>query len=133
MNNNEVVDAMVQRLGAEIKSLMVDSQEGRLPVTSLEKLVRQKLWHFGAQAMGVLLEARDEVLVVGRAVHDRPTRTVVTLFGPVDVTRSRCAGGHYPLSLLQNPPKFGGTPAVASSESLPNLIERIPHFAQSVQ
>jgi hypothetical protein len=97
MNNDELVDEMVRRLGAEIKNLLLESQAGRVAVGSLELLVRQKMWHFGAQAMGVLLEARDAVLVAGRSVHDRPTRTVVTLFGAVDVTRSRCADGSYPL------------------------------------
>jgi hypothetical protein len=97
MNNDELVDEMVQRLGSEIKGLLADSQAGQVAVGSMELLVRQKLWHFGAQAMGVLLEATDAALVAGRPVHDRPTRTVVTLFGAVDVTRSRCVDGSYPL------------------------------------
>ena len=97
MNNSELVDEMVQRLGVEIKGLLTDSQAGGVAVGAIELLVREKLWHLGAQAMGVLLEARDAALVAGRSVHDRPTRTVVTLFGAVDVTRSRCVDGRYPL------------------------------------
>jgi len=97
MNNDELVDEMVQRLGSEIKGLLAESQASRVAVGALELLVRQRLWHFGAQAMGVLLEASDAALVAGRSVHDRPTRTVVTLFGAVDVTRSRCVDGSYPL------------------------------------
>jgi hypothetical protein len=97
MNNDELVDQMVERLGGEIKSLIADIQGGRIPVASIEALVRQELWHFGAEAMGVLLEARDEVLVAHRPVKERPTRTIVTLFGPVDVARSRCLDGSYPL------------------------------------
>ena len=119
MNNDELVDAMVRRLGAEIKSLMAESQAGRAPVASLEALVRQKLWHFGAQAVGVLLEAREQALVEDRSVKDRPTRTIVTLFGPVDVTRSRCADGRYPLDeALGLHGRQGWTTAVQEAVSL---------------
>jgi hypothetical protein len=119
MNNGELVDEMVRRLGSEIKSLLAEAETGRVPTGALELLVRQELWHFGAQAMGVLLEARDAVLVAGRAVHDRPTRTVVTLFGPVDVTRSRCADGSYPLDeALGLHGRQGWTAAVQEAVSL---------------
>jgi hypothetical protein len=119
MNNDELVDQMVQRLGAEIKSLMADSQKGRIPVGSLEALVRERLWHFGAQAMGVLLEARDEVLAGQRPVKERPTRTIVTLFGPVDVARSRCTDGSYPLDeALGLQGRHGWTAAVQEAVSL---------------
>jgi hypothetical protein len=119
MNNDELVDQMVLRLGREIKSLMTESQEGRVPVAALEAIVRQKLWHFGAQAMGVLLEARDEMLVGERSVKERPTRTVVTLFGPVDVTRSRCADGRYPLDeALGLQGRHGWTAGVQEAVSL---------------
>jgi hypothetical protein len=119
MNNDELVDQMVQRLGGEVKSLMAESQAGRIPAASLEALVRQKLWHFGAQAMGVLLEARDEVLVGRGQVKERPTRTMVTLFGPVDVTRSRCVDGRYPLDeALGLEGRHGWTAAVQEAVSL---------------
>jgi hypothetical protein len=119
MNNDELVDQMVQRLGGEIKGLMAESQDGRIPVASIEALVRQKLWHFGAQAMGVLLEARDEVLVGRRQVKERPTRTMVTLFGPVDVTRRRCVDGSYPLDEgLGLEGRHGWTAAVQEAVSL---------------
>ena len=58
MNNGELVDEMVRRLGSEIKSLLAEAETGRVLTGALELLVRQRLWHFGAQAMGVLLEAR---------------------------------------------------------------------------
>lgn len=97
MNKEELVDAMVQRMGRQLKSLLSSVCDGELPAAAIETVLRQKLFHFGAQAMGVLLEATDERLAADRAVHDRPTRTVVTLFGPVDISRSRCADGSYPL------------------------------------
>ena len=119
MNNDELVDQMVQRLGVEIKSLLKDSQASRVPVGALEALVRQGLWHFGAQAMGILLESRDEALVGQRKVKDRPTRTMVTLFGPVDVTRSRCVDGSYPLDeALGLEGRHGWTAAVQEAVSL---------------
>jgi len=119
MNNDELVDAMVQRLGAEIKSVMAQSRIGRVGAATLEALVRQKLWHFGAQAMGLLLEAQDAGLVGDRAVHDRPTRTIVTLFGDVDITRSRCTDGSYPLDeALQLQGRQGWTAAVQEAVSL---------------
>ena len=119
MNNDELVDAMVQRLGVEIKSVMAQSRIGQVGAATLEALVRQRLWHFGAQTMGLLLEAQDAALVGDRAVHDRPTRTIVTLFGDVDITRSRCADGSYPLDdALQLQGRHGWTAAVQEAVSL---------------
>jgi hypothetical protein len=40
--------------------------------------------------MGVMLEALDRQLARGRQVHDYRTRTIVSLFGPIDVSRTRC-------------------------------------------
>jgi hypothetical protein len=119
MNNGELVDEMVGRLGVEIKALMMEDPGGQVPVAALEAVVREKLWHFGAQVMGVALEGRDSALVAGRAVKDRPTRTVVTLFGPVDVSRSRCADGRYPLDeALGLEGRQGWTRAVQEAVSL---------------
>jgi len=97
MNTNELVEAMVQRLGTELKGLLEQVQGGQLPASAVETVVRQKVWHFGGQAVAVLLEALDQKLVESRPVHDRRTRTVVTLFGPIDVSRSRCQDGRYPM------------------------------------
>ena len=44
-----------------------------------------------------MLEGLDQQLVKDRPVHDRRTRTVVSLFGPLDLTRSRCQDGSCPL------------------------------------
>jgi hypothetical protein len=119
MNNGELVDAMVQRLGVQIKGLLAESQAGGVSADTVESLVRQKLWHFGAQVAGVLLEGMDASLVGERSVHDRPTRTIMTLFGPVDVTRSRCADGSYPLDeALRLHGRQGWTAAVQEAASL---------------
>jgi hypothetical protein len=97
MNNNELIDAMVQRLGQEVKGICARVQQGQVYVGAIEVLVRQHLWQFGGQAVAVLLESLDKHLTGDRAVHDRRTRTIMTLFGPVDITRGRCQDGRYPL------------------------------------
>ena len=100
MNNEELIDQMVQRLGTELKRLLGQVQEAQVPAAAVELALREQLWHLGAQAMGVILEALDRQLVAGRPVHDHRTRTVVSLFGPLDVSRSRCRDGDgwcYPL------------------------------------
>ena len=100
MNDQELIDQMVQRLGKELKSLLSQVQAGGVPAAAIESALREQLWHLGAQAMGVILEALDRQLVADRPVHDHRTRTVVSLFGPLDVSRSRCRskqGWCYPL------------------------------------
>jgi hypothetical protein len=119
MNNYEFMDEMVQRLGTELKELLRQVGHGQLSVAAVEAVVRGKMWHFGAQISGALLEEADEALVAGQAVHDRRTRTVVTLFGPVDVTRSRCQNGRYPLDeQLGLQGRAGWTAAVQEAVSL---------------
>jgi hypothetical protein len=100
MNDDELIDQMVVRLGVELKRVLVDVREGRTPGTALEQVLRQGLWHVGAQALGVLYEALDRKLTAQRPIHDRRTRTVVSLFGAVDIGRARCRPGdgwQYPL------------------------------------
>jgi hypothetical protein len=80
-----------------LKELHGKVLQGQVSAATVEALVRQQLWHYGAQVTGVLLEALDRQLTTGQAVHDRRTRAVLTLFGPVDLTRSRCTDGSYPL------------------------------------
>ena len=70
MNTNELVEAMVQRLGTELKGLLQQVQAGQLTASAVEMVVRQKLWHFGGQAVAVLLEALDQTLVGSEPVHD---------------------------------------------------------------
>lgn len=97
MNNSELFEQMIQRLGGELKSLLAHVEQGSVLPAVVEGMIRQHLWEFGRQAAGVMLESSDHAAVAGKPVHDRRTRTVVTLFGPVDITRSRCQDGSYPL------------------------------------
>ena len=92
MNDEELIDEMVQRLAKELKGLLSQVRAGHVPAAGVELAMRERFWHMGAQAMGVILEALDRQLVSDRGVYDRRTRTVVSLFGPLDVTRSRCRG-----------------------------------------
>jgi len=119
MNENELLDEMVKRLSQEVKGLLSQVREGRMPAAALEGLLRHQLWHFGGQCLGVLLEALDRQLTEGRPVHDRRTRTVVSLFGPLDVSRSRCQDGQYPLDeALGLEGRQGWTAAVQEACSL---------------
>jgi len=97
MKENELLDEMIKRLGQEVKDILARLEVGQVSGAALEVLLRQQLWHFGGQCLGVLLEALDRQVTAGQAVHDHRTRTVVSLFGPVDISRSRCQEGRYPL------------------------------------
>lgn len=97
MCEEKLLDEIIQRLGMEVKGLYAKVAEGPVSAATVETLVRERLGHFGAQVTGVLLQALDRRLTADRPIHDHRTRTVVTLFGPVDVTRSRCPDGTYPL------------------------------------
>ena len=97
MNEDKLIDQMVQRLAAEVKNLLSQARQGQVATAAVERVLRDRLWHFGAQSLGVLLEGLDQQLVKDRPVHDRRTRTVVSLFGPLDLTRSRCQDGSCPL------------------------------------
>ena len=92
MNDRELLESMVCRLGSELEGILQQLQRGELRVEVLEWVLRDRLWHVGAQALGVMLEALDGQLAAGRRVHDHRTRTIVSLFGPLDVARSRCDG-----------------------------------------
>ena len=136
MNSSKLIEQMLQRLGQELKGLLAQAGQERLSAGAVEQVVRQRLWHFGGQLTAVLLEAMDPRLVAGRPVHDRRTRTVVTLFGPVDLTRSRCRDGSYPLDEAlglngQQPWTAGVQEAVSllscecSFETVSDLMERV--------
>ena len=93
MNDERLIDEMVQRLGGELKDVLGQVRRGKIPASGIEQVVREGLWHVGGQALGVMLEALDRQLVQGRTVHDYRTRTIVSLFGPLDVSRARCEDG----------------------------------------
>jgi hypothetical protein len=90
MNDTELIDKMVQRLGVELKGVLSKVHEGDIAAGSVEGVLRQELWHVGNQALGVILEAMDRQLTSDRPVYDHRTRTVVSLFGPLDICRGRC-------------------------------------------
>lgn len=81
MNDTALMDEMVGRLAEELKRSLRQVREGQLPAAALKGILTDKLWHVGAQALGVMLEALDRQLASGRRVHDHRTRTVVSLFG----------------------------------------------------
>jgi hypothetical protein len=119
MNNTELFDQMLQRLGGELKNLLAQVEKGSVRPGMIEGLIRGELWEFGSQAAAVMLEAADKSAVADKPVHDRRTRTVVTLFGPVDVTRSRCQDGSYPLDeTLGLEGRHGWTVSVQEAVSL---------------
>lgn len=97
MNEDKLIEQMVQRLAAEVKSLLSQTRQGQVAAAAVERVLRDRLWHFASQTLGVVLEGLDRQLVKDRPVHDRRTRTVVSLFGPLDLTRSRCQDGSHPL------------------------------------
>jgi hypothetical protein len=136
MNNSELFDQMVQRLALELKGLQTQVEQGLVLPAVVEGMIRQRMWAFGAQAAAVMLESADKHLVGDKPVHDRRTRTVMTLFGPVDVTRSRCQDGSYPLDeALGLQGRHGWTACVqeavslvsceCSFESVSDLMERL--------
>ena len=93
MNDERLIDEMVQRLGRELKDVLGQVRRGKISASAIEHVVRKGLWHVGSQALGVMLEALDRELVQDRTVHDHRTRTIVSLFGPLDVSRARRQDG----------------------------------------
>jgi len=92
MTDEELIDKMVQRLGNELKGLLSKVQAGQFLAATVKSTIRQRLWHVGGQAMGVILKALDKQLASNRSLYDHRTRTVISLFGPLDLTRCRCRG-----------------------------------------
>jgi hypothetical protein len=90
MNNSELIDVMLRRLGGELKGILHQVERGQIPAVALERVLRERMWHVAAQAMGMMLEALDRQVSAGRPVHDYRTRTIMSLFGPIDIARCRC-------------------------------------------
>jgi hypothetical protein len=119
MQEQGLFDLMVTHLGDELKNLQLLVAKGSLPAAAVEERVQTLLRAVGRDAAGVLLEAADGALCGSEKVHDRRTRTVMTLFGPVDLTRSRTASGRYPLDeALGLEGRHGWTSAVQEATSL---------------
>jgi len=100
MNDEELIDQMVLRLGRELKGVLSEVRQGRIHGGAFEQVIRDKLWHVGAGALGVLYEALDQEVSARKGGYDHRNRTVVSLFGPIDISRTRCLQGkdwRYPL------------------------------------
>ncbi len=97
MEEQELIEQIVTRLGRESKALLEQAQKGQVIAGELEHRLQGLLRETGRELAGVLLEATDRQLCAGKPLHDRRTRTLVTLFGRVDITRGRLEGGIYPL------------------------------------
>ena len=67
MDNQELIEQMVQRLGQELKGLQAQAGQGQLSAAAVEGFLRQRLWHFASQVTTVLLESTDAALVANRA------------------------------------------------------------------
>jgi hypothetical protein len=88
---------ILSRLAEELKWLGASVAAGKVGAGAVESQVQALLRETGREAAGVLLEAADTALCQNQKLHDRRTRTILTLFGPVDMTRGRTTDGHYPL------------------------------------
>ncbi len=60
MNEDKLIEQMVQRLGAEVKNLLSQARQGQVATAAVERVLRDRLWHFGAQGLGVLLDGLDQ-------------------------------------------------------------------------
>jgi len=119
MKEQGMFDEIVSRLGEELKGLLSLVVSGKASPAVVEYQLQGLLRTAGREAAGVLLESADLVVCRGQKVHDRRTRTMVTLFGRVDVTRCRTAQGDYPLDqALGLEGRHGWTLAVQEAASL---------------
>jgi hypothetical protein len=119
MKEQGLFDEIVSRLGEELKRLQALVMEGRVVPAAVEHRLQGVLRATGREVAGVLLESADASLCQGQKVHDRRTRTIRTLFGPVDLTRGRTTQGRYPLDeALGLEGRHGWTAAVQEAASL---------------
>jgi hypothetical protein len=119
MKEQGMFDEMVSRLGDELKRLLELVAGGQVSAGALEHRLQGLLRATGREVAGVLFESADEVLRQKQKVHDRRTRTVMTLFGPVDMTRSRTVEGRYLLDeALGLEGRHGWTASVQEAVSL---------------
>jgi len=119
MKEQGMFDQIVSRLGEELKELLELVVRGQVSAAAMEHQLQALLRTTGREAAGVLLESADSALCRHLKLHDRRTRTVMTLFGPVDLTRGRTAEGRYPLDeALGLEGRHGGTGAVQEAVSL---------------
>jgi hypothetical protein len=119
MNEHGLFDSIVSRLAGELKCTLDLVAAGTIESQQLEHRLEALLRGIGREALGVLLESADKALCAPKPLHDHRTRTFVTLFGPVDVTRGRTKEGHYPLDeALGIEGRHGWTACVQEAVSL---------------
>ena len=119
MKEHGMFNEIVSRLGEQLKRLEALVVSGEVSADAMEHRVQELMQATGREATGILLESADTVACQGKKLHDRRTRTVVTLFGSVDVTRGRTKKGHYPLDeALGLEGRHGWTRAVQEAVSL---------------
>src|SRR4051812_46691831 len=95
MEEQGMLEQIVTRAGLELKGFLERAGQGNLKAGEVEHLVQGVVREIGREVTGVLLEAADRHLCAHKPLHDRRTRTMVTLFGRTDVTRGRLATGSY--------------------------------------
>jgi hypothetical protein len=119
MEEQGLLEQIVTRGGSELKALLEQAGAGRVRAGELEHRVQRIVREIGREATGVLLEAADRQLCANKPLHDRRTRSFVTLFGRTDVTRGRLETGSYPLDeALGLEGRHGWTRAVQEAVSL---------------
>jgi len=92
-----LLNEIVARVDVELKQLLERVSGGQIDAQGVEGQVHKMLQATGAAATAMLLESADERLSKGKSIHDRRTRTIVSRFGALDVTRVRLRDGSYPL------------------------------------
>ena len=97
MQEHGLLQEIVTRVDVELKRLLELVGDGQIDASRVEGEVHRILQATGAAATAMLLESADQRLAQGKSVHDRRTRTIVSRFGALDVTRARLQDGHYPL------------------------------------
>jgi hypothetical protein len=136
MQEQGLFTEIVTRLGEDLKRILELAAKGEVAAGAVEHQVQAMLRKTGQEASGILLEAADGALCRGKKIHDRRTRTIVTLFGPVDVTRGRTADGQYPLAealgLLGRHAWTGAVQEVASLVACEKGFATVDHLLEAI-
>jgi hypothetical protein len=85
MEEQGLLEVIVARTGSEMEALLAQVDLGKLNAGELEHQVQGILRETSRDLTGVLLKAADRQLCSGKPLHDRRTRTMVTLFGRTGV------------------------------------------------
>jgi hypothetical protein len=102
MEEQGLLKEIVTRVEVDLQGLLEQVGRGKIGAASVEEQVHRILQATGVAATAMLLEAADRLLAQGQSVHDRRTRSVVSRFGALDVTRCRLTENRYPLDEALN-------------------------------